>query len=184
MILSKSLVRNTVDPLLGPLPFDVKVLTVVLIYLSPTYIVTYLLTILTWRALMDLAGLDFSTKSENFADMIVIHPVTQEEMVAADGQPVTITLLGMESAVAKRMTKARAQKQLNSRKNKVDIDEARAFTTSLQAKLIVKSHGLAENGQELDMTDPSVATDVLTRFSWLREQIDEFVTDRGNFYKV
>ena len=133
---------------------------------------------------MDLAGLDFSEKSENFADMIVIHPVTQEEMTGPDGEFVTITLLGMESAVAKRMTKARAQKQLNARKNKIDIDEARAFTTSLQAKLIVKSHGLMENGQELDMTDSSVAVDVLTRFSWLREQIDEFVTDRGNFYKV
>ncbi len=133
---------------------------------------------------MDLAGLDFSEKSENFADMIVIHPVTQEEMIGPDGEFVTITLLGMESAVAKRMTKARAQKQLNARKNKIDIDEARAFTTSLQAKLIVKSHGLMENGQELDMTNPKVAVDVLTRFSWLREQIDEFVTDRGNFYKV
>ena len=133
---------------------------------------------------MDLAGLDFSEKSENFADMIVIHPVTQEEMIGPDGEFVTITLLGMESAVAKRMTKARAQKQLNARKNKIDIDEARAFTTSLQAKLIVKSHGLMENGRELDMTNPEVAVDVLTRFLWLREQIDEFVTDRGNFYKV
>lgn len=180
MTLSKWLVRNVVDPAKGPLHFDVKILFTILIYLNPSYIVTLLI----WRTLMDLAGLDFSEKSENFADMIVIHPVTQEEMIGPDGEFVTITLLGMESAVAKRMTKARAQKQLNARKNKIDIDEARAFTTSLQAKLIVKSHGLMENGQELDMTDPSVAVDVLTRFSWLREQIDEFVTDRGNFYKV
>lgn len=180
MTLSKWLVRNVVDPEKGPLHFDVKILFTILIYLNPSYIVTLLI----WRTLMDLAGLDFSEKSENFADMIVIHPVTQEEMIGPDGEFVTITLLGMESAVAKRMTKARAQKQLNARKNKIDIDEARAFTTSLQAKLIVKSHGLMENGQELDMTDPSVAVDVLTRFSWLREQIDEFVTDRGNFYKV
>ena len=180
MTLSKWLVRNVVDPVKGPLHFDVKILFTILIYLNPSYIVTLLI----WRTLMDLAGLDFSAKSENFADMIVIHPVTQEEMIGPDGEFVTITLLGMESAVAKRMTKARAQKQLNARKNKIDIDEARAFTTSLQAKLIVKSHGLMENGQELDMTDPSVAVDVLTRFSWLREQIDEFVTDRGNFYKV
>ena len=180
MTLSKWLVRNVVDPAKGPLHFDVKILLTILIYLNPSYIVTLLI----WRTLMDLAGLDFSEKSENFADMIVIHPVTQEEMIGPDGEFVTITLLGMESAVAKRMTKARAQKQLNARKNKIDIDEARAFTTSLQAKLIVKSHGLMENGQELDMTDPSVAVDVLTRFSWLREQIDEFVTDRGNFYKV
>lgn len=180
MTLSKWLVRNVVDPAKGPLHFDVKILFTILIYLNPSYIVTLLI----WRTLMDLAGLDFSEKSENFADMIVIHPVTQEEMISPDGEFVTITLLGMESAVAKRMTKARAQKQLNARKNKIDIDEARAFTTSLQAKLIVKSHGLMENGQELDMTDPSVAVDVLTRFSWLREQIDEFVTDRGNFYKV
>ena len=133
---------------------------------------------------MDLSGLDFGQQSENVADMIVVHPVTQEEMYTEDGQPVTITLMGMESAVAKRMTKARAQKQLNSRKNKVDIDEARSFTISLQAKLITKSFGLKENGVDIDLTDNDTAVDVLTRFSWLREQIDEFVTDRANFYKA
>lgn len=133
---------------------------------------------------MDLAGLDFNQQSENVADMVVVHPVTLEEMYTDEGKPVTITLMGTESAIAKRITKARAQKQLNSRKNKVDIDEARAFTISLQTKLITGSHGLTENGQELNMTDADTATDVLTRFTWLREQIDEFVTDRSNFYKA
>ena len=66
----------------------------------------------------------------------------------------------------------------------MNIQNNTSNTTAFQAKLIVKSHGLMENGQELDMTNPEVAVDVLTRFSWLREQIDEFVTDRGNFYKV
>lgn len=138
-----------------------------------------------WRALMDLANLDFSKNPEITAVLHVLHPITGEEMFTNDGEtPVTITLLGMESSIAKRITKARAQKQLNKRNNKVDLDEAREFTIGLQAKLITASQGLTENGQEIDLTDSDVAVDVLTRYNWLREQIDEFITDRANFYKA
>ena len=133
---------------------------------------------------MDLANLDFGKNPEITAVMTVIHPITSEEMFQEDGTPVTVTLLGMESSVAKRVTKARAQKQLNKRNQKVDLDEAREFTISLQAKLITASSGLKENGVDLDLTDQATAIDVLTRYSWLREQIDEFITDRANFYKA
>lgn len=133
---------------------------------------------------MDLASLDFGKNPEITAVMNVIHPITGEEMFQEDDTPVTITLLGMESSIAKRVTKARAQKQLNKRNQKVDLDEAREFTISLQAKLITASQGLTENGQDLDLTDPATSVDVLTRYSWLREQIDEFITDRANFYKA
>lgn len=132
---------------------------------------------------MDLSQFDLSTTAAAAAVMTVQNPITSEDMYDADGNPVTITLLGMESDVAKRVTKARAQKQLNQRKQKIDIDEARAFTISLQCKLIVASSGLSDNGTPLDMTNPQVAQEVLTKYSWLREQIDEFVTDRSNFYK-
>ncbi len=133
---------------------------------------------------MDLANLDFGKNPEITAVMAVIHPITGEEMFQEDDTPVTVTLLGMESSIAKRITKARAQKQLNKRNQKVDLDEAREFTISLQAKLITASQGLTENGQDLDLTDHATSVDVLTRYSWLREQIDEFITDRANFYKA
>lgn len=134
---------------------------------------------------MDLASLDFGKNPEITATMVVVHPITGEEMFQDDGvTPVTVTLLGMESSIAKRITKARAQKHLNKRSQKVDLDEAREFTIGLQAKLITASQGLKENGQDLDLTDQATAIDVLTRYNWLREQIDEFITDRANFYKA
>lgn len=133
---------------------------------------------------MDLANLDFSNSGEIAATLTLVHPVTQEELVDENENPVTITILGMDSAIAKRLAKARAQKQLNSRKQKIDIDEARQYTIGLLAKLIQSSSGLKENGVELDLSDADTAIDVLTRFSWLREQLDEFVTDRANFYKA
>lgn len=134
---------------------------------------------------MDLANLDFSKNPEITAVLHVLHPITGEEMFADDGvTPVTITLLGMESAIAKRLTKARAQKQLNKRTNKIDLDEARDFSISLQAKLIKESSGFKENGEQINLAENDVAVEILTRYSWLREQIDEFVTDRSNFYKA
>lgn len=133
---------------------------------------------------MDLLGLDFKSQAENTAEMHVTHPVTLEDMYDANGKPVTVTVMGMECAIAKRAIKARAQKQMNTRKTKVDIDEARAFSVGLLSKLIVASSGLTEGGVVLDLSDPETSNEVLTRFGWLREQIDEFVADRGNFYKA
>lgn len=164
----------------GPYPYRILALITVLTYLDPPYI----LNLLIWRALMDLSGLDFSNQAENTAVLHIVHPVTLEEMYTDENEAVTITLLGMDSAVAKRITKARAQKQLNARKQKIDLDEAREFSTGLLSKLIVSSVGLKEGGIDLDLSDNQTAVDVLTRFTWLREQIDEFVTDRANFYKA
>lgn len=133
---------------------------------------------------MDLANLDLSKRSENQAVLTVQHPITTEDMVDDEGNPVTITLLGMESAIAKRMTKARAQKQLNSRKSKQDLDEMREFTINLLSKLVVASSGFKEHGIEIDLADESTAVRIFTQYAWLREQVDEFLMDRANFYKA
>lgn len=133
---------------------------------------------------MDLANLDLSKKSENQATLIVLHPITMEEMVDSNGDAVTITLLGMESAIAKRITHARAQRQINTRKSKQDLNEMREFTINLLSKLIVSSHGFNEDGVAIDLADEATAVRVLTQYSWLREQIDEFLMDRANFYKA
>lgn len=133
---------------------------------------------------MDLANLDLSKRSENQAVLTVQHPITTEDMVDDQGNLVTITLLGMESAIAKRMTKARAQKQLNSRKSKQDLDEMREFTINLLSKLVVASSGFKENGIEIDLADESTAVRIFTQYAWLREQVDEFLMDRANFYKA
>ena len=133
---------------------------------------------------MDLASLDLSKFSENCATLHVQHPITTENMVDENGQDVTITLLGMESSIAQRITKARAQKHLNARKSKQDLDEMRQFTISLLSKLVTASHGFTEDGVPIDLADEATAIRIFTKYSWLREQVDEFLMDRANFYKA
>ena len=133
---------------------------------------------------MDLANLDLSKNAEIEAVLHVVHPITLEDLFDDNNNPVTITLLGMESSIAKRIGKARSQKQLNSRKNKQDLDEIRAFGISLMAKLTVASSGFKENGIEVNLGDNDEAVRVYSQYSWLRDQVDEFIMDRANFYKA
>lgn len=133
---------------------------------------------------MDLANLDLSKNAEIEAVLHVVHPISLEEQFDDNGNPVTITVLGMESSIAKRIGKARAQKQLNSRKNKQDLDEIKEFSISLLAKLTVASSGFKENGIEVNLADNSEAIRVYNQYSWLRDQLDEFIMDRANFYKA
>lgn len=133
---------------------------------------------------MDLANLDLSKNAEIEAVLHVVHPISLEEQFDDNGNPVTITVLGMESSIAKRIGKARAQKQLNSRKNKQDLDEIKEFSISLLAKLTVASSGFKENGIEVNLADNNEAIRVYNQYSWLRDQLDEFIMDRANFYKA
>lgn len=133
---------------------------------------------------MDLANLDLSKNAEIEAVLHVVHPISLEEQFDDNGNPVTITVLGMESSIAKRIGKARAQKQLNSRKNKQDLDEIKKFSISLLAKLTVASSGFKENGIEINLADNNEAIRVYNQYSWLRDQLDEFIMDRANFYKA
>lgn len=133
---------------------------------------------------MDLANLDLSSQSENSAVMTIEHPITLEEFVDVEGNPVTITFLGMDSAVAKRFTKARSQQALNKRRIKFDIDDMRAQTIELLAKLVVSSHGIKLNGEVYDLADETTAKECFTKYDWLREQADNFVQERSNFCKA
>lgn len=134
---------------------------------------------------MDLAKLDLTAHANNGAVLDVLHPISGERLKDSDNNNVTITLLGSDSTQMRTAMSARAKQQLNSKKpNQITtIDEAEQASSELLASVVVAWNGIEENGVVLEC-NPSNVVGVLKKYSWLRLQIDQFVSDRSNFFKA
>ena len=134
---------------------------------------------------MDLAKLDLTDHANNGAVMDVLHPISGELLKDSDNNNVTITLLGSDSTQMRNAMSNRAKQQLASKKpNQITtIDEAEQASAELLASVVVSWSGLEENGQPIECTNRDVVA-TLKKYSWLRLQIDQFVSDRSNFFKA
>lgn len=134
---------------------------------------------------MDLAKLDMTEHANNSATLEVLHPITGEFLTDNAGNVVTIDLLGSDSTKMRNAMSARARKQLAQKKpNQITtIDDAERASAELLAEVVTGWHGVEENGTVLECTKDNVVY-ILTKYSWLRLQVDQFVSDRSNFFKA
>ena len=130
---------------------------------------------------MDLAELD---APDARADMEVRHPATNEPLLTADKQPVTISLLGVDSDVFRAGERKLANRRLKQgQKAKVTAEGVEAQAIGLLADCTVGWSGIEFEGAVLSFTREN-AVMLYTRLRWLREQVDEFIGDRANFLKA
>ena len=130
---------------------------------------------------MDFTKLDVTTSANAGAVMQVTHPSTGDEL-----EGTTITLLGQDSDIYQKEIKKRAEQSLNNRNGrnkKVDLDEAKIKGAELLARLTTAWTGIAEGKTELECNFDNCVKMYL-KYPWLREQVEAFITDRGNFIKV
>lgn len=133
---------------------------------------------------MDLAKLDLTEHANNGATMDVMHPITGEQLLDANGFPVTVTLLGADSTKMRQEMSDRAKRQLAKKPQSIQtIDEAEKLSAELLATITVGWSGFVENGEAIECNREN-AIRLYTKYSWLRQQIDAFTTDRANFYKA
>lgn len=134
---------------------------------------------------MDLAKLDLTEHANNGAILEVLHPISGEPLTDNDNKVVTLTVLGSDSTQMRNAMSARAKKQINSKKpNQITtIDDAEQASAELLASVVVAWSGIEENGELVPFT-PGNVIDILKKYSWLRLQVDQFVSDRSNFFKA
>ena len=129
---------------------------------------------------MDFADLDLAKTADSGADMHVRHPVT-EEPLTTDGKPITIRLLGADSAEFRNGVKAIANRS-QSRK-KPSLAEAERNAVELLARITTGWQGIVWNGEPLKFSREN-AEMLYRERPWLREQADEFAGERANFFKT
>lgn len=122
-------------------------------------------------------------KADDGATLEVVHPETEEVIPG-----MTITLLGQDSKVYRKIQLAKQQAALNrisKGKRAVDLDAEKLAEDSIDdlVKLTTGWAGFMLDGTELECTSENVRK-VYTEWAWIREQVQEFVADRSNFFRA
>lgn len=132
---------------------------------------------------MDLNSLK-TVKADKGATMEVVHPATEEVIPG-----LTITLLGHDSAVYRKIQNAKNQAIINRMtkgKKIVDLDVEKLAEATIDdlVKLTVKWTGFEMDGKPLEPTPENFAlvyNDPL--LAWIKDQALEFVANRANFFR-
>lgn len=130
---------------------------------------------------MDLNKLKPALADEG-AVLELLHPDSEEVIPG-----MTITLLGHDSAVYRKITLKKQQaalSRLSKGKKAVDYKAEQIETDTVDelALLTVSWSGFELNGEALEPTPENCRT-VYTEWKWIREQAQDFVSNRANFFR-
>tara|TARA_Y100000296_G_scaffold84935_2_gene119609 strand:- start:948 stop:1376 length:429 start_codon:yes stop_codon:yes gene_type:complete len=138
---------------------------------------------------MDLSELDVQAAAENGAAMQLMHPATGEPL-EHDGKPITITLMGADSAAFRRSVALAMAKQSKAR----DVDLSKATGEEIMATFDKGERAAVEHllavtigwdnivweGEVLPFSRENAAM-VYSRHRWIRDQANKFIGDRTNY---
>ena len=128
----------------------------------------------------DLADLEI----KEGADMIVRHPISDQPLTDADGNPWTIRL---ESSWSDRYEQAmhsvqnrRLKKAGRTRGIKITAQDLEEGTMECLLAVTLSWTGVASDGAVLECT-PKNVREQYTKHKWLLEQVVDFTEDQANF---
>lgn len=122
-------------------------------------------------------------KADDGAILEVVHPESEEIIPG-----MTITLLGQDSKVYRKIQLAKQQAALNriaKGKKAIELDAEKLVEDSIDdlVKITTAWSGFMLDGKELECTPENVRT-VYSEWAWIKEQVQEFVADRSNFFRA
>ncbi len=130
---------------------------------------------------MDLNSLK-PVKADEGSVMNVVHPETEEVI-----EGMSITLLGQDSSVYRKIQLGKQQAALNRMakgKKGLDLNAEKLAEDTIDdlVKMTVEWEGFTLDGKELKPTADNVRK-IYTEWPWIREQAQEFVNNRANFFR-
>jgi len=128
---------------------------------------------------IDLGQFEIGTEGEWLE---LLHPVTGQVIRDDDDNAMRVRLVGKDSKEYRKAQRAITERRLKSRSraNRFDADGIEQEATDLLVACTVGWEGFAEDGKDLEFNKANIRK-VYTNYPWIREQVDEFVDDRGNF---
>jgi hypothetical protein len=136
---------------------------------------------------MDLSTLSTRESAERGVKMEVTHPITGEPVCQDNGEPVTITLAGADSDRYKRIQRFNLNRRLqkSGKRGSVTLtaEELDAERLEIAVACTLGWDGVIFQGQPAEC-NAVVARQLYSEVTWLREQVDDFITDRTNFLKA
>ena len=118
--------------------------------------------------------------------MTIIHPGTRQPLRSADGAEAWIDLYSVDSKAWRNTLRAQQDRRLKVR-GRPNAEEIEADTTELFASVTAAWRLCSLDGEPLDVPcTPANARELyaMAELAWLREQVDAFVSDRGNLERA
>lgn len=121
------------------------------------------------------------------AKLTLLNPETSQPIRDKDGNEAYILLLGTDSKAAQKHRREAMNRQLSKRnRNKMTAEEVEASAIEQLVALTRGWHlvNFAGDAVEFPFSEANARTIYSTpQFSWIKEQVDEFCGDRGNFMR-
>ena len=128
-----------------------------------------------------------AVKADAPSRMPILHPATNEPLLCSDGEPAWIDVHSTDSPAAQKHQRAAQNRRLQSRVRKITAEELENEGIELLAALTAAWRLVGLDGALLDIpcnrqnaaelyAEPSAA--------WIREQVNSFAADRGNFLRT
>lgn len=131
---------------------------------------------------MDISAID-PVSLANEGAVLELRDVSGGALLQSDGSPVTLTLLGADSDVYVKASNALTNRALRNRgRQNITAESALTDQISLLAKATTGWSGIGI-GEEITAFSEDNAKR-LYRVAFIREQAQEFISDRGNFSKA
>ena len=121
--------------------------------------------------------------ADDGAVLNIVHPETEEVI-----KGMTITVLGQDSKIYRKLQLGKQQAALNRMskgKKALDLDAEKLSEDSIDdlVKITIGWTGFSLDKKELEFTPENVRT-VYTEWAWIKEQVQEFVGNRANFFRA
>ena len=133
--------------------------------------------------MIDLNNLDLATAGDSGFDLQLLHPVDKSEL---EGMKIRIRGDKSKTVAAfdrKRINELQQKERVLKGKNKeltFTTDELEKMAVEAAAVRVISWQGISEGGMVLDCT-PENITHVMTKYSWMRDQVREASEELENF---
>lgn len=129
------------------------------------------------------AGLEIETEKPQ--RMVLLHPTSRQPLRDRDGKEAFIDLFSADSEQARRHNRAVQRRRLAMRNRvKITPEELEGEAIDLLSSLTTDWHLVTLAGEHIDIPfSLENARELYSepKLAWIREQVDEFAADRGNF---
>ena len=125
---------------------------------------------------MDLKKLNITEKAEEGSWCELEHPVTGETL------DIRIKLAGIDSKTYREAARKQINKRLKKGLRKISIEDTEQEEIELLAACTLDWENVEYEGNVLECNPENVKF-VYKEFPWIREQVDAFIADRGNYLK-
>lgn len=138
---------------------------------------------------LDFAEIDTKTLSDTGVDMVVTKVGTREPLLAKNGKPVAITLLGPDSDVYREQSRVQVKKRLSRTTDvkslsEIDLVEADQDALNLIVACTVGWKNVFNTeGKAVEFSKEAIR-ELYEKYPVVREQADAFIVDRMRFIKA